>query len=69
MTNSDKPASWLEYAGSKAGPLGRHLERMLARRRSAAPASSAGTEPNSLVALIPIGLLTLFMLWTVINPV
>lgn len=69
MMNFDKPAPWLQYADSETGPLGPHLERMLARRRNAAAAREAGTEHGSLVALIPIGMLTLFMLWAVINPV
>ena len=69
MSKFDKPAQWLQYADSKTGPLGRHMERLLSRRRAAAAATSADKEPASLVALIPIGLLTLFMLWAVINPV
>ena len=69
MMNFDKPAHWLQYADSETGPLGRHMERMLAGRRSRAAARLAENEPGSLVALIPIGVLTLFMLWAVINPV
>lgn len=68
MIKSDRTARWLQYADSESGPLGRHLDR-LTRRRAAAPATSTAAEPSSLAALIPIGMLTLFMLWAVINPV
>jgi hypothetical protein len=68
MIKSDKTARWLQYADSESGPLGRHLDR-LAARRAVASAISTNSEPSSLAALIPIGMLTLFMLWAVINPV
>lgn len=69
MTKSDETPRWLHYADNESGPLGRHLDRVVARRQAIAQAVSSNSQPSSLAALIPIGLLTLFMLWAVINPV
>ena len=68
MTKFDVTPRWLHYAENDSGPLGRHLDRLAASRQAIGQAVSSNSQPSSLAALIPIGLLTLFMLWAVINP-
>lgn len=69
MTKSTNKSDWMLYADSESGPLGRHMTNLVAKRTATARAFvEEEAEGISLAPLIPIGLLTLFMLWMVINP-
>ena len=62
---------WSLFAGNERALLGRHVNAVASRRPPFAlsvPRKAAADDISSLTPLIPIGFLTLFMLWAVISP-
>ena len=68
MLNFDTPARWLRHADHDGGRLGRTFRRLRKPRPSEARAIADERDKSILAPLALIGLLTLFMLWAVINP-
>ena len=68
MTTKTTPPRWFDFAGSKGALLSRHLVGWVANRRASDERPDREqSEVPSRAWLVPIGLITLFMLWTVIT--